>query len=318
MTSGVGATSVPTMLVAVRWLVGALPLLAGCAVSSGGDEPKIPAARLGLPAGVVLPGWAESLSGPLPATTFRLLALDDLHRAAHPLGAAVSAVVRERVARHLGCASLVRTAERDLAAVPAGERAPEAEAIAGAFAAAMAAAPQAIPEDVHARAEQHFGAAGVVALVHTVAYANFQSRLLLGLGLGDGAAAPRLPLAADAAPPDVPAPERPAAANPTTTSLVPAHWTAGAAVDMRSRMERQQRATPRLPMPADEQLARATERERGQAGRIVWSRFGYGYQPELTRGWIEALHTFYREAKIDPIQENSVFWIVTRSNDCFY
>jgi hypothetical protein len=87
---------------------------------------------------------------------------------------------------------------------------------------------------------------------------------------------------------------------------------------MRSRMERQQRATPRLPLPADEQLAQASERERGQAARIVWSRFGYGYQPELTRGWITALHTFYREAKVDPIVENSVFWVVTRSNDCFY
>jgi hypothetical protein len=158
----------------------------------------------------------------------------------------------------------------------------------------------------------------VVALVHSVAYANFQSRLLHGLGLADGAAARRLPVAADAAPPDVPPPERPATANPTTTWLAPANWTAGAAAEMRSRMERQQRATPRLPLPADEQLAQASERERGQAARIVWSRFGYGYQPELTRGWITALHTFYREAKVDPIVENSVFWVVTRSNDCFY
>lgn len=273
---------------------------------------------LGLSPESVLPAWAEALAAPLPATTFRLLALDDRHRAAHPLGAAVSAVVRERVARHLGCATLVRTAEQDLAAVPASERNADAEAIAGAFAAAMAAAPQAIPDDVHARAEQRFGPAGVVALVHSVAYANFQSRLLHGLGLADGPAATRLPVAADAAPPDVPPPERPATANPTTTSLAPANWTAGAAADMRSRMERQQRATPRLPLPADEQLAQASERERGQAARIVWSRFGYGYQPELTRGWITALHTFYREAKVDPIVENSVFWVVTRSNDCFY
>lgn len=298
-----------------------LPLLfaAACAAPSGHDrQPDNAATRLGLPAASVLPAWAEALAAPLPATTFRLLALDDRHRAAHPLGAAVSAVVRERVALHLGCATLVRTAEQDLAAVPASERNADAEAIADAFAAAMAAAPQAIPDDVHARAEQRFGPAGVVALVHSVAYANFQSRLLHGLGLADGPAATRLPMAADAAPPDVPPPERPATANPTTTSLAPANWTAGAAADMRSRMERQQRATPRLPLPADEQLAQATERERGQAARIVWSRFGYGYQPELTRGWITALHTFYREAKVDPIVENSVFWVVTRSNDCFY
>jgi hypothetical protein len=219
-----------------------------------------------LESGSVLPAWAEALADPLPATTFRLLALDDRHRAAHPLGAAVSAVVRERVARHLGCASLVRTAEQDLAAVPASERNADAEAIAGAFATAMAAAPQAIPDDVYLRAEQRFGAAGVVALVHSVAYANFQSRLLHGLGLADGAAAKHLPLAADAAPPDVPAPERPAAANPTTTSLAPANWSAGVAADMRTRMERQQRATPRLPLPADEQL---TVQHPATAGHIL-------------------------------------------------
>jgi hypothetical protein len=307
------------MRVACRASLLPLLLAAACAAPSGhGRQPDNAATRLGLPAASVLPAWAESLADPLPATTFRLLALDDRHRAAHPLGAAVSAVVRERVARHLGCTSLVRTAEQDLAAVPASERNADAEAIAGAFAAAMAAAPQVIPDDVYARAEQRFGAAGVVALVHSVAYANFQSRLLHGLGLADGAAAKHLPLAAEAAPPDVPAPERPAAANTTTTSLAPANWTAGVAADMRTRMERQQRATPRLPLPADEQLGHATERERGQAARIVWSRFGYGYQPELTRGWITALHAFYREAKVDPIVENSVFWVVTRSNDCFY
>lgn len=298
-----------------------LPLLlaAACAAPSGhGGQPDNAAKRLGLPAASVLPAWAEALADPLPATTFRLLALDDRHRAGHPLGAAVSAVVRERVARHLGCTSLVRTAEQDLAAVSASERNADAEAIAGAFAVAMAAAPQAIPDDVFMRAEQRFGVAGVVALVHSVAYANFQSRLLHGLGLADGAAAKHLPLAADAVPPDVQAPDRLAAANATTTSLAPANWTVGAAADLRTRMERQQRATPRLPLPADGQLAQATERERGQAARIVWSRFGYGYQPELTRGWITALHAFYREAKVDPIVENSVFWVVTRSNDCFY
>jgi hypothetical protein len=297
-----------------------LPLLAAaCAVpgASHGDLPSA-ALRLGLPADAPLPTWAATLAGPLPATTFQLLALDHRHRAAHPLGPAISAVVRERVARHLGCETLVRTAQSDLAAVAAAARAPAVEDAASAFAAAMVEAPQSIPESTHARAVACFGAGGVVALVHTVAYTNFQARLLMGLGLGDGAAEAQLAWPIDAVPPDVPAPVRPSTTSATSAALVPVGWRSSTALELQARKERQWVAVPRLPPPHDEQLARLGDRERGQAERIVWSRYGYGYQPELTRDWIAALHTFYREAKVDPILENSVFWIVTRSNDCFY
>ena len=32
----------------------------------------------------------------------------------------------------------------------------------------------------------------------------------------------------------------------------------------------------------------------------------------------EDLSAFYEEAKIDRVFTNSVFWVVTRTNDCFY
>jgi hypothetical protein len=43
-----------------------------------------------------------------------------------------------------------------------------------------------------------------------------------------------------------------------------------------------------------------------------------GYQPEMTRAWFAVLYAFYDEAKPDRVFTNSVFWVVTRTNDCFY
>ena len=34
--------------------------------------------------------------------------------------------------------------------------------------------------------------------------------------------------------------------------------------------------------------------------------------------WFDAMNTYNAEAKIDRVFENTVFWIVTRSNRCFY
>lgn len=293
-------------------------LFGACAAPSVRDaRPASTQEALGLPPEVVLPAWAEALAPSLPTTTFQLLALEHRQRAAHPLGRAVSALVRQAIARHLACPSMLRTAERDLAAVPASARDAAGESIAVAFAAAMAAAPQSIPDDVFRATEARFGAAGVVALVHSVAYANFQARLQHGLGVADAPAGPCPPSLDGITPPQTPAPERAVAASPST-SLAPARWESIAADELQSLRVRQQQATPRLPPPSDELLARASERERSQAARIVWSRFGYGYQPELTRGWITSLYAFYAEAKVDPVVENSLFWVVTRSNDCFY
>jgi len=59
-------------------------------------------------------------------------------------------------------------------------------------------------------------------------------------------------------------------------------------------------------------------RERDSAQRILWNTVSSGYQPEMTRAWFAPLSAFYEEAKPDRVFTNSAFWVVTRTNDCFY
>jgi hypothetical protein len=52
--------------------------------------------------------------------------------------------------------------------------------------------------------------------------------------------------------------------------------------------------------------------------RIRWSLVCMGYQPELAAGWSACTRAFAEEAKQDRVFEESLFWVVTRSLQCFY
>ena len=52
--------------------------------------------------------------------------------------------------------------------------------------------------------------------------------------------------------------------------------------------------------------------------RIRWSLVCMGYQPELTLAWFACTRAFAEEAKQDRVFEESLFWVVTRSLQCFY
>ncbi len=56
----------------------------------------------------------------------------------------------------------------------------------------------------------------------------------------------------------------------------------------------------------------------GNSGRVIWSRVSVGYQPALTQAWFAAMRAWKAEAGLDAVFDNSVFWVVTRTNDCFY
>ena len=43
-----------------------------------------------------------------------------------------------------------------------------------------------------------------------------------------------------------------------------------------------------------------------------------GYQPELAMAWSACTGAFAQEAKLDRVFEESLFWVVTRSLECFY
>ena len=49
-----------------------------------------------------------------------------------------------------------------------------------------------------------------------------------------------------------------------------------------------------------------------------WGLVGQTYQPELAAGWTACTQAFGEEADQDPVFEQSVFWVVTRTIHCFY
>ena len=51
---------------------------------------------------------------------------------------------------------------------------------------------------------------------------------------------------------------------------------------------------------------------------VAWSLTCVGYQPKLTLAWLHAMRTFGEEAKQDRVFEETLFWVVTRSLNCFY
>jgi hypothetical protein len=52
--------------------------------------------------------------------------------------------------------------------------------------------------------------------------------------------------------------------------------------------------------------------------RIRWSLVCTGYQPQLASAWSNCTRNFGEEARQDRVFEESLFWVVTRSLQCFY
>ena len=88
--------------------------------------------------------------------------------------------------------------------------------------------------------------------------------------------------------------------------------------ELNSTLERQKERKLRIPLPDKSRFKDFAGREKQQADDIVWMTVSSGYQPEMTRAWFACLQAFYEEAKLDRVFTNSVFWVVTRTNDCFY
>ncbi len=95
-------------------------------------------------------------------------------------------------------------------------------------------------------------------------------------------------------------------------------WSKADAEELNRTLAKQQERTLRIPLPDESRIDALSGREKEQAERILWNTISSGYQPELTRAWFACLSAFYEEAKPDRVFTNSMFWVVTRTNDCFY
>lgn len=279
-----------------------------------------------------LPPWARMLVGPLPKTTVKMLELDDFHREKNPLGAELSGILRWTAADALGSVFGKATAEADLrrAGVPAGVLARLANPashnpdvrLAVAFARKLTTAGHTITDAEFADLLRAFGPEKVTAIVHTVAYANFHNRVVLGIGAtGD----PVPPVGAKFNPErlaKVDAPARPSWDDLKAVTAgglsVRVEWSKADAGELTRTLENQKERPLRIPLPDPARLRGLPTPEREQAERVVWTNVSSGYQPEMPRVWFAAMNTFYTEAKVDRVFTNSVFWVVTRTNDCFY
>lgn len=277
-----------------------------------------------------LPAWAGPLLRPLPRTVAAMLDLDHTQRAKNPLGPALAAKVRWAAFDALDCEYGVKSAEADLKRAGAAESQvkaltggietwPAADRAVLTFARKLTRAGYSVTDgEVEALVKQ-LGVEKTVALVHTVAYANFQTRVVEGLGVRPEAGGAPPPFEANwdrDALAKVPAPERRPWAEtlkvavPEAAFLRPG-WEPLTFDEVEGNVGKQQARASRVPVPD-------LGPDGGSSTRIVWSRVSMGYQPELTRAWFTTMRTHTAEAKLDGVFENSVFWVVTRTNDCFY
>lgn len=284
--------------------------------------------------GPKLPHWARVLAESLPRTTAAMIELDHVHRAKNPLGPITAGKLRWWAADALGCDYLKEYAEADLRR--AGLADDDLAALAGdpdelsksdrllrAFARKMSLAASTVTDAEVAELVERFGPGRVVGLVHTLAYANFQGRVVQALGVVVEPGGPLPPLdetfdrAARAAAP----PRRDWKETTASEAAAPddrPDWLGRSFGDVQKALAAQKASKPRIPVPDPSALSQFPPDVRARSGRIVWSTVSLGYQPALTRAWFDCMSTFQEEAKFDRVFSNTYFWVVTRTNDCFY
>jgi hypothetical protein len=298
----------------------------------------LPDAEVGT--GQPLPAWARALASPLPRTTAAMLELDFVHRTQSPLGQPLRAKMRWVAAKAndspygaaCALADLRRAAvaEADIRRFSAGDwsNLPDAEVAALKFTRKLTVAGATVTDGEVAELRRIFGDGAVAALVLHTAYANFQDRLLLTLGIAVEEGGPLPPLHVRFRKP--PAGGATAAVRPAPNeepfiggSLRPpgADWQTAEFGTLQGAMAAQKVRPGRIPVPSYSAYLQALPPGATPPAapmRIRWSLVCMGYQPQLAAGWNACTRTFGQEAKQDRAFEESLFWVVTRSIDCFY
>lgn len=285
-----------------------------------------------------LPVWAEQLAGSVPEATLALLELDYRHRRENPLGAERAAKLRWVVADALESVRGRQAAEFDLRAegwteeevlvwTSSWDRADAEESEVMRFARQLTLAGHAVTDEVVASLLRQSDPETVVATVHTVAFANFQNRLYLGLldnedsEVGLGLILPPAGWRTNESsqlPPRRSIDEANQMAQELKLVVPPLEWGAVNLPWIKSKLTAQTQRSLRVPLPELSRLDFLPEEERSRSEKVIWSRVSLGYQPELTQGWFKLMRTFRRESELDRVFSNSMFWVVTRANECFY
>jgi alkylhydroperoxidase family enzyme len=282
-----------------------------------------------------LPAWARVLVKPLPRTTGAMLELDRLHRADNPLGPALAAKLRWLAADAVQCDYARETALADLkrAGVSADEinrltdeTPPDSDRSLFVFARQVTRAAYLVTDEEFQRLLRQFGPEKMTAIVQTLAFANFQNRIILALGVKVEPEGPCPPLSVklDAgkrsklATPARPAWDRVTEAKPARKYDAPEDWKEVPFSELEKRLAGQKAKTSRIPLPDASRFEKLPASAKRQTDTIAWMTVNMGYQPQMTQAWFAALGEFQQEAKFNRVFSSSLFWVVTRSNDCFY
>jgi alkylhydroperoxidase family enzyme len=279
-----------------------------------------------------LPAWARVLAASLPKATGAMLELDHVHRAKNPLGPVLRGKLRWVAADANRSAYGKAYAEYDLRRAGlkdddvkqlAGDHAemPDAERAALAFARKVTLAAYTVTDEEMAELIRLHGPEKVVAMVHTLAYANFQDRILLALGVEVEMGGPLPPLEVRFDPKaKVKTPERPPWKDGAEVKVDVAasgpQWLEKSFEDLQKTLDQQKSRALRIPLPDLKKLP--PEMRKKMPTKIVWSHVSMGYQPLLTKTWFDTMGAFQQESKLDRVFANSMFWVISRSNECFY
>lgn len=296
---------------------------------------RLPKVTKGI-AGRPLPNWARILAGPLPHTTARMLELDDLYRNSQAFDPELRAIMRWTAARANRCQYSQLVARLDLERTGAAAEALSEQAIASrppahraaiAFAQKLTLDASKVTDEEVAELVQAFGEPAVVAMVLQIAHANFQDRLLLALNVEMEPEGPLPPLSVAFVQPsgqDNIAADRPKATpsgKPLQPPAVEPEWGAVPLSELVQGMSRQRERSGRISVPLwSDVLPRlpAGMYSAERPVRIRWSLVVLGHQPQLGQAWLNCLRTFSRESNQDQVLQESMFWVITRSIDCFY
>jgi alkylhydroperoxidase family enzyme len=295
--------------------------------------------------GAPLPDWARVLASSLPYTTAAVLELDGTYRASDEFDPRLRSRMRYVAARAIGSQYGMAYAEADLRRAGGtdadlvalqGDRSglPAAERSALTFARKMTVAAHSVTDEEVAGLIAHFGERRVVAMVLQLAYANFLDRLVLALGVrveeGGPLTSRTYGFHALSEPRGIPGAARPADSStqaddpvelPELESVFGRDWKSQLYDDLQERLQGQKARAGRVSIPDWE-----TVRDRlppgmyppGREMKIRWSLVVLGHQPQLGTAWLRCLRVFGREAGFDRVLGESMFWIVTRSLQCFY
>lgn len=294
---------------------------------------RLPAAEQG--AGQPLPAWARATAASLPRTTAAMLELDYLHRVDSPLPPRLRGLMRWTAAHANRCAFTMAQARADLRRAggdPAvldfliknPERLAPVERDAVEFARKLTLAAYTVTDEEVAGLIKTHGEEQVVAMVQLLAYANFQDRLILSLGVAAQEPLPPLEVTfakrASGEGPKTPPrilPKPPAGPEPAA-KITDAEWLAFDYGALQKNMAGQRARAPRIRVPTYEELAKHNPNAPARKVAIKWSLVCSGYQPRLAQGWSACTGGFRDDAHLDRAFEELQFWIVTRSLHCFY